>query len=415
MFSAIQPIAYILIRKDIIMNKTPNNIDKATQTTTNINKMTQTNIEKANKTNTAATSAPAASGTKPTGKPATANKNTKKKRRRVHFKPNFGGMMSLLALILIIAVAATLIVFLTKGAIKWIDSKNTTESQTDDPNKGNQPLPWNNAYVPEQHANTNKNVGDLILVNAQNAYALTDTISSKLTNLYGYEGHGSYYVLPDSNTKIRSTIIQAMKQLIFDMVDANPNTLGTSSEFDRLYITAAYRDTATQESLNSTNPNRYPELPGYSEHHTGLAFDLKVMSKEATISLRDNEYEWLEANCAKYGFIIRYDASKSALTGIADEPYHLRYVGIPHATYMTEHDLCLEEYLELLRNSHKYDQTPLEFKAGEQEYLVYYVAANTAEGATFTSIPVPPATEGTYTISGDNMNGFIVTVTKTAK
>ena len=396
------------------MNKTQTNIDRVTQT--NMNRVTQANMNRVATPNAAATVTPSTPANKPAAAPVTANKNTKKKRRRVHFKPNFGGMMSLIALILIVAAIVTAIVFLTKGAIKWIDNaKNTTTGQTDDPNNGQNTLPWNNAYVNEQYANTNKNVGDLILVNAQNSYALTDTIGSKLTNLYGYEGHGSYYVLPDSNTKIRSTIIQAMKQLIFDMVDANPNTLGTSSEFDRLYITAAYRDTATQEGLNSANPNRYPELAGYSEHHTGLAFDLKVMSKEATISLRDSEYEWLEAHCAEYGFIIRYDASKSALTGIADEPYHLRYVGVPHATYMTEHDLCLEEYLELLRNSHKYDQTPLEFKAGEQEYLVYYVAANTAEGATFTSIPVPPASEGTYTISGDNMNGFIVTVTKTSK
>jgi hypothetical protein len=79
---------------------------------------------------------------------------------------------------------------------------------------------------------------------------------------------------------------------------------------------------------------------------------------------------------------------------------------------MTANNLCLEEYLELLRTSHCYDKTPLEITVGDQEYLVYYVAADTTDGASFTSIPVPPASEGTYTISGDNMNGFIVTVTK---
>ncbi len=376
---------------------------------------TQTNIDKAS--NTAAVAkvpaAPvkAAAPAKPAGNPAKA----KKRHRRIVFKPNKGGMLALLALILIVAVAVTLIVFLTKGIIQWVNTAN--ETTTGSTNKPNDPptLPWNNAYITEQYANTNKNVGDLILVNAQHRYDLTDSIGSKLTNLYGYEGHGSHYVIPDSNTKIRSTIVQSLKQLIFDMVDANADTLGTTATTDKLYITGAYRDTALQTTLNGNNPDRYPELPGFSEHHTGLAFDLKVMSKQATISLRDNEYEWLEAHCVEYGFVIRYDASKSALTGIADEPYHLRYVGVPHATYMTERDLCLEEYLELLRNSHKYDQTPLEIKSGEQEYLVYYVEANTVEGATFTSVPVPPASEGTYTISGDNMNGFIVTVTKTAK
>ena len=131
--------------------------------------------------------------------------------------------------------------------------------------------------------------------------------------------------------------------------------------------------------------------------------------------MRDDEYLWLEDNCAKYGFVVRYDGSKAALTGIVDEPYHLRYVGVSHATYMSENNLCFEEYLELLRTAHKYEDTPLEITAGDKEYLVYYVAANTVEGSNFTSIPVPPASEGTYTISGDNMNGFIVTVEKTAQ
>lgn len=338
---------------------------------------------------------------------------SRKRRRKVRFKPNKEGMLALLALILIVAIVVTALVFALKGIITAVnESKDTTTDQ------GNNPptLPWNSAYTPLPHANSNINIGDLILVNSQNVYALTDTLSSKnLTNLYGHEGHGSYYVLPGSDTKIRTSVLPSLKQMIFDMVDANTETLGTTSEADRLYITGAYRDTELQTTLNTNNPSLYPELPGYTEHHTGLAVDLMVMSNATKVSMRDSEYEWLEANCTKYGFVFRYDASKSALTGIADEPYHLRYVGVPHATYMNKNNYCLEEYLELLRNNHSYDKTPLEITAGEKEYLVYYVAANTADGATFTSIPVPPASEGTYTISGDNMNGFIVTVEKAAK
>ena len=374
---------------------------------------TQTNIDKVSNPAAATATNTQAVPAKPAGNP---NTTKKKKHKKVRFTPNKGGMLALLALILIVAVVVTAVVFLTKGVIHLI---NKPEETTTDSTGGNNPPPtlsWNNAYVTLQHANTNKNVGDLILVNAQNRYDLTDAISSKLTNLYGYEGHGSYYVITGSeSTFVRTTMLQSLKQMVVALVDANPNTLGTTSESDRLYIFDAYRTTSQQTDGNASNPSRYPEAAGYTEHHTGLAVDLKVLSKGATISLRDNEYEWLEAHCAEYGFVIRYDASKSALTGIADEPYHLRYVGVPHATYMTERDLCLEEYLELIRNSHKYDQSPLEITAGEQEYLVYYVEANAAEGATFTSIPVPPASEGTYTISGDNMNGFIVTVTKTSK
>ena len=341
--------------------------------------------------------------------------DTKKKRRKIRIKPTKDGMLALLALVLITALVVTALVFALKGIVTAIKNAQGTEDTTD-PNNGQITLPWNNAYVPTPHPNSSIPVGDLILVNAQNGYSLTDSLNSKnLTNLYGYEGHNTYYVLPGNDIKVRSSIIQSLKQLIIAMVDENTETLGTSAEGDRLYISGAYRDTALQTTLNTNNPTLYPETPGYSEHHTGLAVDIKVWSDSTQVNLRDTEYEWLEANCAKYGFIIRYDGSKASLTGIADEPYHLRYVGVAHAAYMSERNLCLEEYLELLRTDHKYEQTPLEITANAKEYLVYYVPANTTEGASFTSIPVPPASEGTYSISGDNMNGFIVTVEKTAK
>ena len=339
---------------------------------------------------------------------------SRKRRRKVRFKPNKEGMLALLALILIVAIVVTALVFALKGIITAV---NESKETTTDP--GNNPpiLPWNSAYTNTTKYNIDISSGDLILVNAQNSYSQADTLNSRqLSSLAGYEGHSTYYVLFDNTIKVRTSILPSLKQMIFDMVDANPETLGTTKEADRLYIYSGYRNTEAQTSLNTNKPSEYPEAPGYSEHHTGYAFDLKIFSKDTTtISMRDAEYKWLEENCAKYGFIIRYDSSKAELTGIVDEPHHLRYVGVPHATYMNKNNYCLEEYLELLRNNHSYDKTPLEITAGEKEYLVYYVAANTADGATFTSIPVPPETEGTYTISGDNMNGFIVTVEKAAK
>ena len=390
------------------MNKTQTNIDKvpnAAATTTGMPAAkAQTPVAKA--------TAPTAKVTAPTTKATVPAK--KKKHRRIRIKPTKSGMLALLALILITAAIVTALVFVVKGTIQWIDSKKeTTTTSTNGPDDPNT-LPWNNSYITSSHPNSNITIGDMILVNFQNSYTLADSISSKTTNLYKYEGHNTHYVLPGSDTRIHNAALQPLVQLIAALVEADPEgALKTTT--DKLYITGAYRDMALQTTLNTNNPQVYPELPGYTEHHTGLAFDLKIMSNSAPIQLRDSEYEWLEAHCAEYGFIIRYEASKSSLTGIADEPYHLRYVGVPHATYMTEHDLCLEEYLELLRTNHKYENTPLEFSAQGKDYLVYYVAANTADGATFTSVPVPPASEGTYTISGDNMSGFIVTVEKTAK
>ena len=335
----------------------------------------------------------------------------RKRRKKVRFKPNKEGMLALLALIVIVALVVTALVFAIKGIITAVE--NGSETTTN--NQGNNPptLPWNNAYAPIPHSNSNLGKGELVLVNSKNAYALADALKERgSTNLYQYEGHGSSYVLPGSDVRVSNTMLQPLMQMIADMVEANPDTIGANSD-DRLYISGAYRDIELQTTLNTNNPTTYPELPGYSEHHTGLAVDFKIMSKSTPISMRDAEYQWLEENCMKYGFIFRYGDSKVAITGM-NEPYHLRYVGVPHATYMSDRDLCLEEYLELLRNNHSYDKTPLEITAGEKEYIVYYVAANTADATGITSIPVPPASEGTYTVSGDNMSGFIVTVEKTA-
>ena len=55
---------------------------------------------------------------------------------------------------------------------------------------------------------------------------------------------------------------------------------------------------------------------------------------------------WLADNCADYGFVIRYPSDKVSITG-RNEPWHVRYVGDAAARFMTEHNLCLEEFVAL--------------------------------------------------------------------
>ena len=59
---------------------------------------------------------------------------------------------------------------------------------------------------------------------------------------------------------------------------------------------------------------------------------------------------WLNEHCWEYGFIIRYTKEKEKITGFEAEPWHIRYVGVEHAMYMKEHDLCLEEYVQGLED-----------------------------------------------------------------
>ena len=88
--------------------------------------------------------------------------------------------------------------------------------------------------------------------------------------------------------------------------------------------------------------------PGTSEHALGLALDL--ISNQYTEldegQEKTKEAKWLAENCHKYGFILRYPPSKTAITGIIYEPWHYRYVGVEHATKIMESGLTLEEYLE---------------------------------------------------------------------
>lgn len=151
--------------------------------------------------------------------------------------------------------------------------------------------------------------------------------------------------------------------------------------------------------LKSGDKNSTPESG------CGLDIQLHLKKQDGSFGYFTNTapYSWVFENMANYGFIERYPKDKAGITGRKAGYTALRYVGIPHAKYITENQLCLEEYLEKLRNEHP-AENPLEIRTTETLYKVYYIAANT-EGETM--IPVPLS--GEYKISGNNSDGFIVT------
>ncbi len=63
--------------------------------------------------------------------------------------------------------------------------------------------------------------------------------------------------------------------------------------------------------------------------------------------------QWLMETKAEYGFILRYPEGKEDETMIEYEPWHFRYVGTEHAAFMEEHDLVLEEYIELIEQANR--------------------------------------------------------------
>ena len=94
----------------------------------------------------------------------------------------------------------------------------------------------------------------------------------------------------------------------------------------------------------------YITMPaGHSEHQTGLCVDITdryYEIKNDAIAQVDT-VQWLAAHCADYGFILRFPADKRDITHVMSESWHFRYVGEEAAKYMTENNLCLEEFLAL--------------------------------------------------------------------
>ena len=104
--------------------------------------------------------------------------------------------------------------------------------------------------------------------------------------------------------------------------------------------------------------------------------------------LNDDYRAWLDANCTKYGFIESFEDG-------------YRYVGIPHAKYMTDKKLTLAAYITELKKTS--EDKPLKIEVGEAKYEVYFIACEIG-----SEIKVP---EGA-TISGTNNGGIVITVQK---
>ena len=88
------------------------------------------------------------------------------------------------------------------------------------------------------------------------------------------------------------------------------------------------------------------QLPGASEHQTGLAIDMSEPEGQ-----NDEVANKIAEIAPKYGFILRYPEGKSDITGVDFENWHYRYVGVESAQYMQKHHLVLEEFLALLKES----------------------------------------------------------------
>lgn len=144
-----------------------------------------------------------------------------------------------------------------------------------------------------------------------------------------------------SSTCLDKTLMSAWKIMLKDATAKGLN----------IYISSGYRSYNYQvnvynryvKSDGAAVADTYSSRPGNSEHQTGLCFDLNSIEDSFQYT---NEGKWVNDNCYKYGFCIRFPKGKDSATGYQYESWHLRYVGVDLATKLYNNGdwLSLEEY-----------------------------------------------------------------------
>jgi len=213
-------------------------------------------------------------------------------------------------------------------------------------------------------------------------------VTGKLTN------NGSYYSVrgkyddiiivnkkhglsKDYNPGENPTAKAAFVRLRDDMINQGLNVGRSYSGFRSYdYQKTLYDNYVSRDGQAAAD--RYSARPGYSEHQTGLVFDLT--DKSGNLLEDSRASQWLKDNAHNYGFIVRFQAGKEASTGYMPEAWHIRYVG-KEAKDIHDSGLSLEEYFGIEGGDYAASSKPAESKP-----------------ATTGAVNLPAT--GTYTFTG---------------
>jgi len=203
---------------------------------------------------------------------------------------------------------------------------------------------------------------------------------------------------------LEATTATLLSQL-FLSIGCNNEIVPVSGYRTRQEQEKIYNDSLLENGSGFTN--QYVALPDQSEHQTGLAIDLGKYSDEIDFLRPKFSYTGIcgefRQKAAKYGFIERYGKGKEAITGISHEPWHFRYVGYPHAQIIQDNSYSLEEYIAFIKN-YPYEGKHLHIRENTKDIEVFYVSAD----FDTTSIELPE--NDSFQVSGNNVDGFIVTL-----
>lgn len=336
------------------------------------------------------------------------------------------GMIFASILLLCIVITSLVITFTalgkdeppTKDDPYTNDDQNKDEDKSDDENnknpegsegeEGNEqtPPPVGNKTVTVEKDKIFS--GPLILLGETSPYqrpveelitraAMGNLAANKVRSEYGFinlsSGHTGDFILKDNLLYLDVDTAEAFRKMMA--------AYAAETGHKNIWLRNAYyydknEDIAATEDINEALLN---------PHAAGLAVDIQISTdKGTTIPLKNayagypsaEYYGWFIKNCHKYGFIHTGDNTK-------DKYSTFRYIGIVHATYMAKNSISLEEYLSAIKAKTSQDRLVISDDSGK-EWWVYYVKASEEETTDISVFG------DLYSISGNNTDGFIVTI-----
>lgn len=226
--------------------------------------------------------------------------------------------------------------------------------------------------------------GSLLLINREFPIHKAG-VSKDIVTLSEHQELIQGYGLLDNQTMLSELVAEKFSEMV---------KAASEQGIRNFLISSGYRDNEKQQMLYEEKGAEYALPPGHSEHNLGLSLD--IGSSQMVMS-RAPEGQWLRDHAWDYGFILRYPEDKTDITGIRYEPWHFRYVGLPHSIIMRDKNFTLEEYLEFLK-----EQDRISVTVDGTEYQISYIKVTGN-----TPVPIPAGRHVEF--SGNNIDGVIMT------
>ena len=292
--------------------------------------------------------------------------------------------------IAIFAVAITIVLLFCAAIIAQIVSKVNDGSTGIDPTVSKTDIKFESRVI----AKSEINKGILQIATKERPASLSQEEINNLASLYESSAR-------KNGSVVYYTTINATLQL----------TLETSDNLGAL-AKALYEESGSND-IDVIYAYFEPKS-GYDScefsHALGTTVDIRLSISGGSypLSARPEILTWINENCAKFGFI-NSDISGD-VHGVTEsvQTTQLRYVGIPHATYIMQNGITFEEYVERIKSYYPYNNPLIITGADKKTYAIYYAPV---DGVNSLKLP----TNFDYTISGNNENGIIVTVDLSSK